>query len=128
MTRATKFVPFLRAVFNICLALIFVSVVAETLWVVVASSVAGLSHNRLVLLRTGHLVALIVSACLFFRWPWVAVTVSWLTLILILTGVFSWDTRGFQYVIYQFSIDILFFAAANVGVASYSGLSRAKRI
>jgi hypothetical protein len=127
MTKTTKSAIILKAVFNICFALMFVSVAALTLWVVAASSVVGPSHNRLVLLRTVHLIALIASACLYFRWPWVALTVSWLTLILILTGVFSWDTRGFQYVLYQFSFDILFFVAANVGFASFSALNRAKR-
>jgi hypothetical protein len=104
-----------KGVISLCFALMLLPIAALLLWFLVAFAVGGFSLNGVMALQLTALALMIVSECLYFRYPTVAVIVSWLILTMILSKLMPWDPRGAGRVVYQFSFYLLFFVAAHLG-------------
>ena len=69
-------------------------------------------------------LSMVVSILVYFRWPWAAVTVSWIEMIRALLSSKPWEINSPGGLIYQLGLDLLLLAAAHVGLVSSLRLRR----
>jgi hypothetical protein len=110
--------------FTVCFFLMALPAVILFFWILFAHMATGVPVARDVVLREGLFVGMVAALLAYFKWPWVAVAVSWVDMAMILRGIFTWEEKGLDNFLYQFSFDILFFAAAHVGLFSFLLLKR----
>ena len=123
MTNISK--PCAKRIYMFAFVMLLLPIIALIGWVSIAMLASGTPRPRVVTLRLDILLGMIVSALLYFKWPWVAVIVGWVTMGMIIAHVLPWDERGVENFFYQFGFDLLFFISSNIGfVASIAGRQR----
>lgn len=117
-----------KGVFIAAFAGLLITVVALMAWLLFALLASGSPLPRIVVLRAWLLALMVIALVAYFRWPWIAAIVGWLDMALILSKTFAWEGLGLSSFIYQFSFDILFFAAAQIGLVSFLRWRRLSRL
>jgi hypothetical protein len=78
------------------------------------------------------LLAQVVSLIFFFSKPWIAVLTAWADIGRIFLGIFIpglayWSDKSLHAFVHQSDFDLIFFAAAHVGLAAHIGMNRYKQ-
>jgi hypothetical protein len=94
---------------------------------ILAMLIGGLGIPRFVVGETSIFISAAILLILFNKWPWGIVTMSWIDMILIFTGVFPWGSSGTAGFFSQFTTDLIFFLAAHSALVCYGGLIRMKK-
>jgi hypothetical protein len=68
----------------------------------------------------------LVSAVTLWKWPWIAISVAWVDLFLILSGFSPWEDHSATTFFFQFMFDHIFFIAANAGFVAAVLLRRSR--
>lgn len=69
---------------------------------------------------------MLVSIMLYFKWPWLAVTVSWIELARAVHASQPWEIGSTSGVVFQLWMNLLFVSVAHVGLISQVLLKRHK--
>ncbi len=112
--------PFAKRIYMFAFVMLLLPIIALIWWLSIAMLASGTPLPRVVTLRLEIFLGMIVSALLYFKWPWVAVIVGWVTMGMIVAHVLPWDERGMENFFYQFGFDLLFFIGANVGFIAHT--------
>jgi hypothetical protein len=110
---------FYKSIYSVCFFLLVGPVAAMFFWIMFALLASGTPIPRIIVLRIALLVMMIAALLGYFKWPWVAALVGWADMVMVFTGMFAWEEPGLENLLYQFSLDLLFFAAAHVGLACF---------
>jgi len=127
MVKQRKSITLYRVLFVGCFVLLLLVGVALLLWVSFAQMASGMSRTRSLVLRELILGAMIVGLVTYFRWPWVAAMVGWADMGMILAGAIAWEEPGMENFLIQFSFDIVFLVASQVGLVSFLILRRKRK-
>jgi hypothetical protein len=73
-----------KIVFRLCFALLFVPVLALCIWLPIIYMAIGSAIPSVIAFWLILLCAELAALILYFRWPWIAVIVSWVSLLMIL--------------------------------------------
>jgi hypothetical protein len=95
------------------------AILLEGAWLLAARIAFGTWHAWIVEIRSCIWLAFFVALCCYRRFPWVAVTVSWIDWLLILRGTVPWNAGSNSSFSRQFMSDIIFIVAAHVGLAAH---------
>lgn len=102
--------------FIICFVFLLIPTLALAAWLPLAF-MAGAS--RVVYIRTELFVAMVAALIFYFKWPWVAVLVSWADMALIAFGLLPLEEKSLSWFLFQFMFDIAFFLAAHGGFVAH---------
>ena len=87
---------FARRVYLVSFIALLLPIVALVAWLSIAALASGSHPPRVVTLRLGLLAGMILSALLYFKWPWIAVIVSWTIMTMIISHILPWDESGLE--------------------------------
>jgi hypothetical protein len=110
---------FTRAEFIIFFVFALICIVMKGLWLPLAYLASGVHAPHFIIIKTWLWFAAVVGLVTYFKWPWLLAIVTWVDMVMVMTGVFPWEEQGLQNLFYQFIFDLLLFAAANFGLISY---------
>jgi len=117
--------PFAKRMYIFAFVMLLIPVIALIGWLSIAMIASGTPRPRMVTLRLDILVGMIVAVFLYFKWPWVAPIVGWVTMGMVIAHVLPWEESGVENFFYQFGFDLLFFIGANIGfIATIVGRQR----
>jgi hypothetical protein len=116
----------LKAVFNLCFIALFFQMLAFAEWVFASSLAFNSPIAHLVPYFMFLLAAQLVSLLLFFRLPWVAVIVAWLSVLVILFRAIPWRTPAWRSVLLEFRFELVFLVLAHAGFALFVMKNRAE--
>jgi len=117
--------PFAKRMYIFAFVMLLIPVIALIGWLSIAMIASGTPRPRMVTLRLDILVGMIVAVLLYFKWPWVATIVGWVTMGMVIVHVLPWEESGVENFFYQFGFDLLFFIGANIGfIATIVGRQR----
>lgn len=116
----------LRVCLILCFALLVVSFLATCGWLLLASFDLGWPIPRIILYMACLFLAQIASLIFYFKRPWVAALTGWVDVLVILIGVVPRNSASLNSFFHQFMFDLVFWVAANGGMASYFALNRGK--
>lgn len=127
MARKWASATVLKAVFKLCFIVLFFQWLAFAEWVIASSityrsPIAHLEPYFMFLLG-----AQVVALVLYFRKPWVAVIVAWLSVAVILARAIPWGTPEWASALRQFRFEIVFLVLAHAGYAVFLRMNRAER-
>jgi hypothetical protein len=101
----------------ICMCGMAYATYKEGFWLLLASvSLDGGPMPRADLVGTWTVVGFLISTCLYWKWPWIAVVIAWANMGVILLGVVPWVAHSWATFFHQFVYDHIFFVAANLGL------------
>lgn len=107
-------------IFVLSFVCMLISVALRGAWNILATIAEGRTGTpRFVHVMNYLLCASVVALFMYFKWPWVAVVVSWINAVMVVRGIFPWESHNLIGALQQFKLDVLFFIAAHAGVASY---------
>jgi hypothetical protein len=112
--------------YGVCFVLLLIPDLLLLAWILFASLASG--APRVIHLRTELLIGMSIATITYFRWPGIAVVVSWSAMLMILSGVLPWDEKGVGNFFFQFGFDFLFFSAANCSFVLSIALKRSKEV
>jgi hypothetical protein len=104
-----------KAIFSLCFALLFVPVLALCIWLPIMFMAIGSAIPWTMGFWLILLAGEIASLALYFKWPWIAVFVSWVDMAMILSGLIPWKEHSAHSFVHQFGFDLMFFGLANIG-------------
>ena len=119
MVSANLSKTFARRVYLVSFIALLLPIVALVAWLSIAALASGSHPPRVVTLRLELLAGMILFALLYFKWPWIAVIVSWTIMTMIISHILPWDESGLENFFYQFGFDLLFFLGANAGFIAF---------
>lgn len=61
----------------------------------------------------------IASLILYFGWPWIAVLISWVDLLMILSGAIPWREHSSRAFVEQFRYNLMYFGLAHIGFLAW---------
>jgi hypothetical protein len=73
-------------------------------------------------------LAFLISAALFWKWPWIAVVIGWADFIAISLRINPWELGSPKAALNRFTFDLIFFIAANVGFIAAISLRRMRTL
>lgn len=119
MVGRSQVAPF-RAFMVICITAMIVVLFEEGFWLLMGSMALGrgpIPHAYLANLL--FFISVLISACLFWKWPWVAMLVAWIDLGTILLHINPWNNGSSTTFFHEFMYDHIFFLAANLGFIAF---------
>ena len=105
----------LRTIFILCFVLLVISCLPSALWMLLSIMSWGWPLPLPTILIIGIFLVQIISLVVYFRWPWIAVAVSWVDMLMILSGAIPWRGHSAHSFVHQFGFDLMFFGVAHVG-------------
>lgn len=116
----------LKALFNLCFIILFFQVLAFAEWVFASSMSANSPVAHVMPYFAFLLGAQAISLLLYFRYPWVAVLVAWLTVGIILARVVPWGAPAWRSVLLDFRFEIVYVVLAHAGFVAFIMKNRAE--
>lgn len=126
MARKWASATVLKAVFNLCFIALFFQVLAFGEWIFAASITLNSPIAHVLHFFVFLLGAQVIAVLLFFRMPWVAVVVAWLTVLVILARAVPWGTPAWRPVLFEFRFELVFLVLAHAGLAVFVMKNRAE--
>lgn len=117
----------MRIVFVLCFFLLIIPFAILSMYLLLSTMALGWPLPRIIIYLLCLFLAEIISLVSYFKWPWVAVVVSWLDLTMIVSGVVPWAEKSVHGFFHQFSFSLLFLGAAHIGFISHAFLNRTKK-
>lgn len=118
--------PLAKIVYLLAIAMMIVPIVALISWLSMALLASGTDLPNVDMVRMFGLSGMLISFLLYFRWPWIAVIVSWIIIGMIIGHIFPWSENGLDSFLYQFCFELLFLFGANAGFLAFIMGSRSE--
>lgn len=95
-----------RLIMVLCIAAMLVVLFKEGFWLLMGSM--ALDHGPIphaYLVNSILFIVFLISTCLFWKWPWIAVLIAWLDLAAILLHANPWNDNSSATFFHQFIYD-----------------------
>lgn len=106
----------LKAIFNLCFIVLFFQLLAFA--EVVFASAMNVDSPLAQLLRYFEylLAAQAIGLLLYFRLPWVAPILGWLSVLVILVRAIPWGTPAWRSVLLEFRFELIFLVVSHIAL------------
>ena len=105
---------------RLCFVLLFLPVLAIIVYLPIIYMAIGSAIPEQILYWLALLVAEVISLVVYFKWPWLAVIISWVDFAVIFTGWITWAGQSLHKFMHQFGFSVLYFAVAHIGLLAWS--------